>query len=612
MATDLSTIADSKLSMVWRTQYVTEALNRKSKSERRGIMRGFQAVPNAGGNDMVDLLVDPVFLDSTMNLVGLTGDFSVTYRETATVLLDLSGLPAARHYIAAIPGYAVGAATAAKIVAYDETEFEAGAIDTASGVLLFAVNASGNTAVLNPYDIMTAGCSSTGTADKEFISGHQKFGAASNDDGYQLVIDSVPNLGRWNSKLQYDLTLSTAAFDKSDFRQGNGSLKFTGGGVGSTVTVSRVGEVIDVWAKAPGALGPECKIIVQYWYKTDGSYSQGAGARHGPNLVLFDGAGGILPMNVLPAAQAPTYASAQVPAGINQPWQLRRMEWTVPQPALPSQYTGATLILGFDHEAGSLYLGRVQVFISRQPGDVEADSSLAESAKSANFVSNIVLASGLDSDQTVYDWDASQSSFDFGRPQTFSTATDIQYNMGPSSGIPNNWRFYCLTGNYELNAVDEFVVASPVTTDTLKFRGPASSNDIILDTHKLQLEDAYTYNTGTPGAVVGDVPVAEQATSGQMSKAWARVTTDGIGGITLVKGFNISDVQFALGNLACSLTFATAMADTDYIVIVQQSGGGTGSAATNTATTQTTIAIDGGINLATNAVTFSVVVFGED
>ena len=612
MATDISTIADSKLSMVWRTQYVTEALNRKAKSERRGIMRGFQAVPNAGGNDMVDLLVDPVFLDSTMNLVGITGDFSVTYRETATVLLDLSGLPAARHYIAAIPGYTVGAATVAKIVAYDETEFEAGAIDVASGVLLFAANTSGNTAVLNPYDIMTAGCSSTGTADKEFISGHQKFGAASNDDGYQLVIDSVPTLGRWNSKIEYSLTgATTAVFDKSEFKQGNGSLKITGGGVGTAV-VSRVGEIFDVWAKGPGALGPECKIIVQYWHKTGPTYSHGAGANHGPDLILIDGVGGILSMRTLPAAQVPTLAAAQVPDTINQPWQLRRMEWTVPQPALPGQYIGAVLRFDFDHEAGDLYLGRIQTMITRQTGDVEADSSLAESAKSANFASNIVLASGLDSDQTVYDWDATQSSFDFGRPQTFSTATDIQYNMGPSTGIPNNWRFYCLTGSYELNAVDEFVVASPVTTDTLKFRGPASSNDIVLDTHKLQLEDAYTYNTGTPGAVVGDVPVAEQATSGQMSKAWARVTTDGVGGITLVKGFNISDVQFALGNLACALTFATAMADTDYIAIVQQSGGSTGSAASNTATTQVDVAIDGGINLATTAVTFSVVIFGED
>ena len=589
MPTDLSTIADSKLSMVWRTQYVTEALNRKAKSERRGIMRGFVAIPNTGGNDMVDLIVDPVFGDSTMNIVGINGDFCLTYRETATVTLDLTGLAAARYYVAAVPGYTVGAATAAKIIAYTEAEFEAGDIEAASGVILFAVNSSGNTAVLNPYDIMTAGCSSTGTADKEFIAGHQKFGAASNDDGYQLMIDAVPSLGRWNSRVQYQTSGATAVvFDKSDFKQGNGSLRITGA-VGGTATVSAEGDLIDVWAKPSGGLGPECKIVVQYWYKTGGTYDQGAGANHGPDLILVDGAGGTLSMRSLPAAQVPTLASAQVPNTINQPWQLRRMEWTVPQPALPGQYIGAVLTFNFDHDVGDLYLGRIQAMITRQTGDVEADFSLAETAKSGGFVANILLASGLDADQTVYSFDGNSGTFNFGRSQTLTTATDIQYNFGPPSGIANNWRFYCLTGSYELNGVDEFVVSSPVTTDTLKFRGAASSNDITLDAQKLQLEDTFTYNSGVSGAVAGDTPVAQQATSGQVAKAWGVIESDGVGGSSVVKGFNIGDVALVPG--AFRVTFGVAMADANYAVMAS----GYNNASTVTPFNSTTTTVDFGL-----------------
>jgi hypothetical protein len=97
--------------------------------------------------------------------------------------------------------------------------------------------------------------------------------------------------------------------------------------------------------------------------------------------------------------------------------------------------------------------------------------------------------------------------------------------------------------------------------------------------------------TGTEPAATAD-PGGDNAIFGaNVAKAWASITTDGVGGITLDDGYNIQGVAFVGG--AIEITFARPMANANYAPVATaiQSINGIHAQAIARTTTKVTVAV---------------------
>lgn len=107
--TQITTVASSELSIPFGATYTSASLNQKLRGFPRGIVRGFRPVPT-GNNDEISLELDRVSQDSVIHAVGIlpANSYTVTYRTTSVVTLNLQSLAAARYYIAFIPNIQLG------------------------------------------------------------------------------------------------------------------------------------------------------------------------------------------------------------------------------------------------------------------------------------------------------------------------------------------------------------------------------------------------------------------------------------------------------------------------------------------------------------------------
>ena len=162
----MATVLASSLpvTLQYREQYVSQALNAKLQAIPRGIVRGAILKPTANNNEFT-ITVDPLTGDTVINAVGIAGlasgtndDYAVTYRSTSNLTYTAVGATGTLNFIYFVGGYTASATTNAQIVSYTQTEFENGVPDAAGGVLLGVV-VSDTGSVLTTDRILYSGMS---------------------------------------------------------------------------------------------------------------------------------------------------------------------------------------------------------------------------------------------------------------------------------------------------------------------------------------------------------------------------------------------------------------------------------------------------------------------
>lgn len=150
-------VSTTTLSLKWREQYASQALNRYGRATLgRGIVRGFR--PEAGLTDrQLFLSPDPLTGDSVLLGAGpLTSDNEAPcYREVAPVALDLSTHMALGdvRYLAFILDYVPTVATTAQYRLYTQAEYDGGVIDADEGVVICKITAPGIAGPITDIDL---------------------------------------------------------------------------------------------------------------------------------------------------------------------------------------------------------------------------------------------------------------------------------------------------------------------------------------------------------------------------------------------------------------------------------------------------------------------------
>lgn len=147
------TISDASLSLKWEEEYVSQGLNRATRTlAGHGVVRGFLPVPSALDRTLT-LSADPATSDSAIVATGRTAtdDTALMYREAGDVSLDLSALIDASESltVAFVPGYTTSAITTANWRVYTDAEVTAGGIEADRAVVVCRVTAQGT--VPNPF-----------------------------------------------------------------------------------------------------------------------------------------------------------------------------------------------------------------------------------------------------------------------------------------------------------------------------------------------------------------------------------------------------------------------------------------------------------------------------
>ncbi len=153
MPTTIETVSNTKVSIVRRAQYLTQALNMSfAGSQPRGIVRGFNPIPSASPR-VLTLEADDVTQDSVAVLRSqATGDATaLVYKEQGSIDLDLAAFAGTLVHVCLFKNYTIGAPTVVEIRAYSDAEYIAG--DTAEAVYVCSVNVPGAAVVIPIGDI---------------------------------------------------------------------------------------------------------------------------------------------------------------------------------------------------------------------------------------------------------------------------------------------------------------------------------------------------------------------------------------------------------------------------------------------------------------------------
>lgn len=324
------------VSVEFKAQYVSAALNSKQVAAPRGIVRGGYLVPDAAP-DTVLLTVDPMTGDMVINAYGissLTGadPYAITYRMDADYAISIAA-DNALHFIYFVGGYTPLTVTNAQLIDYTEAEFEAGTPDVAGGVLIGVVQANAVAgSVIVPAQVMTAGMSNTlkKPFKRDLITDY------SGVQGYQPVRERVLsqlNFG-YTRALECNFLQTTVlsavgssfAYVDVDTPVGNGALHYepaaNAGNAIYGVDIRNDGFMI------PNSTTLPRKVRVEMVYRTDGGYVPNAASK----LEMFgyrydDGAATITTPAYAPVADWPT-------ADTNGQWALWVQEWNIPQESM--------------------------------------------------------------------------------------------------------------------------------------------------------------------------------------------------------------------------------------------------------------------------------------
>ena len=339
MATPLA--QNLSVSVQFREQYVSQALNAKMNAIPRGIVRGAILRPTANNNEFT-IAVDPLTGDTVINAVGVAGlayysadQYAVTFRSTSNLTYTAVGITGALNFIYFVGGYTATNTTNAMIVSYTQDEFENGVPDAAGGVLLGVVVAY-TSGVLTNALIMTAGMSNgvTGATKRipfrrhncENFVGGQGFRpirervASRMDFGYKAA-NRVPYY-LYSAGPTYLTDFQNSGTDleygSSSTPFGNGFIRYqpAGADIGGTTVLFR-GDAFDVGSNT----SYQRKVRAEMVYRTYVGYSATT-TTLGLTATLANGTTSDL--------TAPTFAPSTTYPRASTDWALMVMEYDVP------------------------------------------------------------------------------------------------------------------------------------------------------------------------------------------------------------------------------------------------------------------------------------------
>lgn len=368
------------VSVQFREQYVSQALNAKMQAVPRGIVRGAILRPTATNNEFT-IAVDPLTGDTVINAVGVAGlasgtgdDYSVTFRTTSPLTYTATGPTGTLNFIYFLGGYTPLTTTNAQIVSYTQTEFENGVPDAAGGVLLGVVVAN-TAAPLATNRILYSGMSNgvTGATKRvpfrrhncENFAGGQGFRpsrervASRMDFGFKAAT-RVPYFLYDGAAYLPDFQNSGTvfAYTSVDTPVGNGALRYAPAGADALSTiVSLTGDAFDV---ASSTTYPR-KVRVETVYRTVAPFSATFLA---PALsyTLADGTVGGLTYNNLAPAISPTFLLTSAD------WALSVIEYDVPENVGGSNIVSLRPLLGLVVTGGEIQIASVTCIASEGVG----------------------------------------------------------------------------------------------------------------------------------------------------------------------------------------------------------------------------------------------------
>jgi len=567
----VSSVTDANLQMAFRSQYVTESLNEKLNAMPRGVVRGYKPVPGAGV-DQVDLVVDNNQGDSVMVAVGSanTEIYALTYRESTTKTLDFSSLNdvgGVRYYIAFVPNYAAGVTTDGEWRAYDETEFENGDVDTDGGVFLFAIELPDVDAIPLITDILVAGQSDTSLVP--FMREDQQDWVK--DEGStrrRRVMNWVPQ------PLDASDDASFAAgctWDDVDFILGGGSIALPTA-VGAYVLPDRLEEQFPVWSVSDES--SRAKIIVQYWYKTDGSYAGGFEL----NLQFLDEFGNAVTTakDEGTAGRCPTYRLVPTP-GPSSGWEIIRYECHVPDSSdhggtrsVAARMTAGVGVI----TAGDLRIGGLQVWIENESSVQVGYHDYAGESSRIPVINKMFLHGSP--------WTNPGADAEYWKLR--AGTSDLLWEPHPAAAVATRritWGTLAYAGPVEyefigddtdnsfLKATDAHIETDRyVKSDALRSVATGSSAEVTLrdgaGANQCSL-NAGRFRATEATPLGANVPEQYAIYGGNIIHAWGLITTDGMGGATLVRGYGIASVTVPGNDIR--VTLHNAFTNADYCVI---------------------------------------------
>lgn len=253
MSTQISTVANTQLGGIRGEAVGSTSVNRRLVGVPRGIVRGFRPVPDAA-NQTLQLEIDPLHQDSVINLMpsdpGVSaGPYSITYRETADITLDLSADASSTIYVGVRHNYTTTASTTVDWRSYSQAEIDDGTADEA--VIVCSVDVPATAIPLVAADIDESErdeswmwVSARGASDVPLVT-------PSYDDEFTY----------WT--FQSLAASSTLAMTATDQKRGNASILLDVNDAGAVTNQFGPGEVVNVV--------PAQVLFVKFWYRTSAS-----------------------------------------------------------------------------------------------------------------------------------------------------------------------------------------------------------------------------------------------------------------------------------------------------------------------------------------------------
>lgn len=462
MSVSIQGVTDSELSVSFRSTYTSRSLNEKFKVLPRGIVRGFRITPSVAFVDTWTIDIDTLLGESVMNAIGIspTELYSVTYRTVTPITIDLQLEAAGRYFIAFVPDYTITDPTIGEWVAYTEAEFDNGDIVAAGGTFIGVVLGTANTSLPKAIDVLFAGRSAGGNLfireDMDNFRGDQ----GSYEKALLTDMTPEPFVSEW---------LPTAgpapAFGVTEIHNGGGSIEIT------ATSTNTVGATHPVWQEDTLVTGPTATVIVQAWYKTDGSWNGTADV----DLFFYDGLGGVTNASAV-GGFVPTYES--IPNAVQATWRLLRYEMKIPTATtfFTINAAFAELQVNATVAAGTLYFGRVQMWITHRPSSTAGDFSRSYSSSVVNKV--VVAPSG----QIEFRSSAAASD----KPVRVASASNnaLTFDSDLSSGAFTYG--FSATGGGSANLVLTGDGLSAGNTSKIKAIGASIETDIFIRTPQLR------------------------------------------------------------------------------------------------------------------------------
>lgn len=332
------------VSIQFREQQVSQALNAKLHTVPRGIIRGAILQPTLNNNEF-RIAVDPLTGDTVINAVGVAGlasgtndDYVVTYRSTSNLIFTATGPTGTLNFIYFVGGYSPSTTTNAQIISYTQTEFENGVPDQAGGVLL-GVIAADTANPLTTDRIMYSGMSNGATGATKRIPFRRH-----NSDNFASGQGFKPTRERVASRMDFGFKAATRvpyflvgagptylpdfqnagttfAYTSVDTPVGNGALNYTPAGADAVSTiVSLVGDAFDVGANTSYPR----KVRIETIYRTVAPFSATLLSPALSYTLASGTIGGLTVPNFAPAI-SPTFLLTSTD------WALSVIEYDVPE-----------------------------------------------------------------------------------------------------------------------------------------------------------------------------------------------------------------------------------------------------------------------------------------